>query len=98
MFSKRQLSDEEQADAVQRLRGLLDDGVDAALKRGGEEGLTEGTLRRWLRARKWDVEHAAKDLRSHSEWRADAVPDGRLPEVSARGLAQALVASIMLRL
>jgi hypothetical protein len=82
MFSKRQLSEEEKAAAVQQLKDILDESVDAALTRGGELGLSEFTLTRWLVARKWSVEAAARDLRAHSEWRARTVPHGRVSEVS----------------
>lgn len=89
LFSKHHLTAEEEADAVSKLRGLLGEEVHQHLTRGGEEGLTEATLRRWVRARKGDVAKAARDLTEHAEWRSKAVPDGRIMEVIRKPTAPA---------
>eukprot|EP00775_Hariotina_reticulata_P011183 gene11183-11333_t len=54
--------------------------VDAQLRQGGEEGLTDGTLKRWLVARKMQANVAASHIRTHAAWRAAWVPEGRVPE------------------
>jgi hypothetical protein len=54
--------------------------VHELLKAGGEEGLTPGTLLRWLVARKGDGSKAARDLSAHAAWRAALVPLGRIVE------------------
>jgi len=54
--------------------------VHELLRRGGEEGLTPATLRRWLVARKGDPRRAAEDLAAHAAWRAALVPRGRILE------------------
>lgn len=43
------------------------------------------TLRRWLVARKWDVEAAKRALVVHAEWRAQNLPHGRITEDEVRG-------------
>lgn len=43
------------------------------------------TLRRWLVARKWDVEAAKRALVVHAEWRAHNLPHGRITEDEVRG-------------
>lgn len=66
---------------IEQLRHACGPEVDAQLRQGGEEGLTDATLRRWLVARKWNVEKAASALKAHAAWRAAYVPDGCIPEV-----------------
>lgn len=50
--SKREHSSEEQAVMMAQLRDALSPDVHVNLLKGGEEGVTEATLRRWLAARK----------------------------------------------
>ena len=78
---QHQPSPQEQEAKAQELKGILSSDVDAKLKAGGEEGLSRDTLSRWLRARKWDVKAAAKDLAAHAAWRQGYVPHGRIMEV-----------------
>ncbi|GBF97516.1 hypothetical protein Rsub_10439 [Raphidocelis subcapitata] len=52
--------------------------ADHLLRTGGEEGLTDGQLARWLAARGWDPARAARDLAAHAEWRAAFCPRGRV--------------------
>lgn len=52
--------------------------VDSQLRTGGEEGLTNAQLRRWLAARGWDPARAAHDLKGHAAWRAAFCPEGRV--------------------
>lgn len=54
--------------------------VDSQLRTGGEEGLTDAQLRRWLRARSFDPARAARDLSAHAAWRSESVPLGRVQE------------------
>lgn len=75
------LTPEQQEAMAKQLRETLGDEVDANLVAGGEEGLTHDTLFRWLRARKWKLEEAAKDLKAHAQWRKEYVPEGRITEV-----------------
>ena len=70
------------------MRQRLGDGVDAQLQRGGEEGLTDATLRRWLVARSWSTDAVLRDLASHATWREQFVPDGAIPEVLTIVLAE----------
>ncbi|GIL91980.1 hypothetical protein Vretimale_18506 [Volvox reticuliferus] len=67
--------DDARLEEIRQLCGPL---VDEQLKKGGEEGLTIATLRRWLVARKGDVKEAAKGLQAHAAWRAKYVPNGRV--------------------
>jgi hypothetical protein len=83
MVSSKKLTEQEQEEAIAKLRTLLSDDIDAKLKQGGEEGLNEPCLRRWLVARKWDVELTAKCITTHAEWRANNTPQGRITEVGA---------------
>lgn len=69
-----------QAQALAELRALLPPDVEEKLINGGEEGLTEFTLLRWLRARKWNVQNTARDLIAHAQWRIEYVPGGRILE------------------
>lgn len=48
---------------------------------GPEHMLAEAYLRRWLRARRWKVDVAAKSILAHAEWRATAMPTGRVEPV-----------------
>lgn len=55
---------------------------------GGEivraEEMTEDSyLRRWLRARNWDVDVAARCIVSHAEWRMGMMPQGSIAPVGA---------------
>ncbi|KAG1681365.1 hypothetical protein FOA52_007413 [Chlamydomonas sp. UWO 241] len=59
-----------------RLRSDLGSGVDEALKRAGEEGLTDLTLRRFLVARKWKYDDARAALKAHAHWRTEYFSDG----------------------
>ncbi|MEW5303023.1 MAG: hypothetical protein WDW36_005755 [Sanguina aurantia] len=43
-------------------------------------GLCAATLRRWLVARKWDVEAAARDLRDHAAYRVQHMPEGSITQ------------------
>ena len=59
-----------------------------------EQMLEEYYLRRWLRARCWKVDVAAKCILAHAEWRVKTMPSGRIQtvdggggEVSSDGLA-----------
>ncbi|GBG00596.1 hypothetical protein Rsub_13386 [Raphidocelis subcapitata] len=54
--------------------------VDRQLQQGGEEGLTDTQLKRWLAARGWDPARAAADLAAHAAWRVANVPAGFVPE------------------
>lgn len=56
----------------------MGDEVDAQLIQGGEDGLDDKTLRRWLVARKWKLEDAIKSLRAHALWRVGVAPKGRI--------------------
>eukprot|EP00877_Chromochloris_zofingiensis_P001376 jgi/Chrzof1/11239/Cz05g29020.t1 len=78
--SKREHSSEEQAVMMAQLRDALSPDVHVNLLKGGEEGVTEATLRRWLAARKWVLEDALRDLTAHAQWRAQFVPNGRILE------------------
>ncbi|KXZ55394.1 hypothetical protein GPECTOR_3g52 [Gonium pectorale] len=74
---------------LEELRELCGAQVDAQLRSGGEWGLDEATLRRWLVARKGDCKAAARDLTAHAAWRAQYVPSGRISEEEvAEDLAQ----------
>lgn len=53
---------------------------DRLLRAGGETGLDDATLLRWLRARKWALAAAQHDLAAHAKWRAAYVPEGRILE------------------
>ncbi|GBF97515.1 hypothetical protein Rsub_10438 [Raphidocelis subcapitata] len=59
--------------------------VDHLLRTGGEEGLTDGQLARWLAARGWDPARAARDLAAHAEWRAAYCPRGRVLDCEIAG-------------
>ncbi|KXZ55383.1 hypothetical protein GPECTOR_3g51 [Gonium pectorale] len=69
---------------LEELRRKCGPEADAQLRAGGEWGLDEATLRRWLVARKGDVKAAARDLTAHAAWRAKAVPRGRIYEDEIR--------------
>ncbi|KAI8466216.1 MAG: CRAL-TRIO domain-containing protein, partial [Monoraphidium minutum] len=73
---------DEAAALVAAARAALGDAaaVEAALVQGGEEGLSDMQLKRWLRARSWDPARAARDLASHASWRAAFAPLGRVQE------------------
>lgn len=74
---------EEQATLVAALKARLsqpDDQVEQSLITGGETGLDEATLRRWLRANSWIIDKAEGKLRKHAEWRRTFVPNGRIDE------------------
>lgn len=75
----------EQEEKIAALRKALDsdDGRQAAaqLVQGGEianpeQMLEHMFLRRWLRARSWDVDVAARCIISHAAWRAGIMPNG----------------------
>ncbi|KXZ55372.1 hypothetical protein GPECTOR_3g50 [Gonium pectorale] len=65
---------------LEELRRMCCPEADAQLRAGGEWGLDDATLRRWLVARKGDVKAAARDLTAHAAWRAKTVPRGRIYE------------------
>ncbi|KIY95497.1 hypothetical protein MNEG_12466 [Monoraphidium neglectum] len=66
--------------------------VHRQLVSGGEEGVTQTQLRRWLRARGWDPAKAGRDLAAHAAWRAEFVPGGRIQEAEvANEIAQGKV-------
>ena len=46
-----------------------------------EEMLTDMYLRRWLRARRWDVDVAMRCILSHAQWRVKMMPLGAIQEV-----------------
>lgn len=46
-----------------------------------EQLLEDGYLRRWLRARQWEVEAAASSIMKHAEWRVATMPSGRVSSV-----------------
>ena len=53
---------------------------------GGElrdtnEMLDNDYLRRWLRARRWEVEVAASSIIAHADWRLTMMPTGRVHPV-----------------
>lgn len=76
---------------LQQLKSQLDvETVDRQLRQGGEPGLTDDAMRRWLVARKWDVKAAHRDLTAHAAWRASYCPNGRIKEV---GMAMSLRAA-----
>ena len=52
---------------------------------GPEHMLAEVYLRRWLRARRWEVDVAAKCILAHAEWRVTAMPTGRIEPVGVNG-------------
>lgn len=65
------------------MRASFDDAalVEQQLIAGGEEGLTDAQLYRWLAARSWSPARAARDLAAHAAWRAELVgPRGRVLE------------------
>lgn len=77
-------SAEQQAAMVLELRALLGGfggEVEGLLQGGGEPGLDDATLMRWLRARKFVLAAAQHDLAEHAKWRAAYVPKGRILEV-----------------
>lgn len=59
---------------------LAETQVDQQLKQGGEEGLTEFNVLRFLRAEKFDSDSAEQRLKAHAKWRADHFPDGFIKE------------------
>lgn len=67
-------------DAMEEVRSLLPEVVHQQLIAGGEQGLTEQTLRRWTVARKMNARLAAADLTAHAAWRAAWAPQGRILE------------------
>lgn len=76
-------SEEEIESLVIELRtAFADTNTHELLIRGGDEGLTDLNLRRWLAARKWDVALARESLLSHAQFRSSFVPQGRILEVS----------------
>lgn len=74
-------TEEQETQYIEQLRTALNPEVDAQLRQSGEEGCTEPLLRRWLVARKWKVDSAAKDLTDHAKWRIKYVPNGEIAEV-----------------
>ena len=48
---------------------------------GGEGGLDDVTLHRWLQAENYNVDAAEKRLRAHAIWRKEEFPEGRVLEV-----------------
>ncbi|KAI8471339.1 MAG: CRAL-TRIO domain-containing protein [Monoraphidium minutum] len=83
--------DQQSQELIAATRAALPDAplVDAQLRRGGEEPLTDAQVGRWLAARGWDPARAAADLAAHAAWRAGFVPAGRVPASEiARELAQ----------
>ncbi|GLC33863.1 hypothetical protein PLESTB_000812300 [Pleodorina starrii] len=67
---------DEKLSQLRQLCGGAGGEVDKQLRKGGEDGLDDATLKRWLVARKGDVKEAAKDLQAHAAWRAAYVPGG----------------------
>lgn len=45
------------------------------------------TCRSWLIARKWDVEHAARDIAAHAAWREEFMPAGAVAAALAASAA-----------
>ncbi|GBG00119.1 hypothetical protein Rsub_12730 [Raphidocelis subcapitata] len=73
---------EELASLIAAARAAIRDAdlVGRQLEQGGEEGLTDAQLKRWLAARGWDPARAARDLAAHAAWRAEFVRHGRVRE------------------
>eukprot|EP00967_Tisochrysis_lutea_P120840 scaffold198529_cov27-Tisochrysis_lutea.AAC.1 len=61
--------DETQRRKLQELLRAVPQDVDSTLVKYGEEGVTAQTCLRWLKARKWDVKLAKKELINHAAWR-----------------------------
>uniref|UniRef100_A0A7S0VQ13 CRAL-TRIO domain-containing protein n=1 Tax=Polytomella parva TaxID=51329 RepID=A0A7S0VQ13_9CHLO len=57
-----------QLQRINELKNKTSHQVLLSLKDGGEKHL-EGIYERWLKARNWNVDHAARDLTNHSAWR-----------------------------
>ncbi|KAG2424190.1 hypothetical protein HXX76_014723 [Chlamydomonas incerta] len=72
------------AKSLAELKELCGQETDALLRKSGEWGLDDATLRRWLVARKGNVADAARDLKAHAVWRASYVPQGRIQEHEIR--------------
>lgn len=68
---------------VEALRAAVggDDGPTATRLRAGGEAFDEGTLRRWLTAKRNNVQEAARELAQHAVWRSGFVPKGRITKV-----------------
>jgi hypothetical protein len=81
VIQKPKDSSEEQV-LIEKLRKLCEPlGIHEKLVKGGEAGIdSDLTLRRWLVARKWDVDVALRDLGKHADWRVAFVPNSRIPE------------------
>ncbi|KAF5828957.1 CRAL-TRIO domain-containing protein [Dunaliella salina] len=61
--------DEAQRRKLGELLTSVPEEVDSILVKHGEEGVTTATCLRWLRARKWDVKLAKKEIINHAYWR-----------------------------
>jgi len=78
----------EQEAKIQELRAVLSDSeagraAAGSLVKGGElsapeEMLSDQYLRRWLRARRWEVDSATRSIINHAQWRAATMPSGRI--------------------
>ncbi|GAX82370.1 hypothetical protein CEUSTIGMA_g9799.t1 [Chlamydomonas eustigma] len=73
-------TDTEILEELKHFHDCIDPSVDSKLRAGGEEGLTNQTLRRWLVARKMNIQVAKADLEKHADWRSVHVPNGRICE------------------
>ena len=50
-----------------------------------EQMVEDGYLRRWLRARIWEVDVAAQCILVHAQWRITNMPTGRVEPVGGGG-------------
>uniref|UniRef100_A0A7S0VKM8 CRAL-TRIO domain-containing protein n=1 Tax=Polytomella parva TaxID=51329 RepID=A0A7S0VKM8_9CHLO len=73
-----------QLQRINELKNKTSHQVLLSLKDGGEKHL-EGIYERWLKARNWNVDHAARDLTNHSAWRKTYVPKGHITDDEVRG-------------
>ncbi|GAX78602.1 hypothetical protein CEUSTIGMA_g6041.t1 [Chlamydomonas eustigma] len=80
----REKEQEEMLTALrERLQGPAGRQAAEQLVSGGElsfedDLFSELYLRRWLRARVWNLDEAEKSLLSHAEWRVNMMPEGRV--------------------
>eukprot|EP00798_Chlamydomonas_sp_ICE-L_P018799 gene18799-25344_t len=70
---------EMQAKAIASLREMIPAEVASKLEQAGEEGVTNAFLLRWLRARKWDISNANRDIAKHADWAVEMKPEGFVP-------------------
>ena len=50
--------------------------------RSEDEVTSDAFLSKWLKARRWDSQHAFESIEKHATWRADFVPNGFIDEVT----------------